>query len=175
MPSATRYDVCLGLIGLRVVSLRGALLSWPPRTGIDLLHCALYVRGSRFHCRMLVSVMRSLLNQNYRAGIVPSPLYEYNMLVHECNTHCVVSVLSPALLTSAFLLSAHTHLQVITGSPASYKTASGENNIEAREIYNYVTSGVNASLLENGGGRALCLLCMRSVILRANWACASAV
>jgi hypothetical protein len=72
-------------------------------------------------------------------------------------------------------MSAHTHLQVITGSPASYKTASGENNIEAREIYNYVTSGVNASLLENGGGRSLCLLCMRSVILRAYWACANAV
>jgi hypothetical protein len=66
-------------------------------------------------------------------------------------------------------MSAHTHLQVITGSPASYKTASGENNIEAREIYNYVTSGVNASLLENGGGRTLCLLCMRSA------ACANAV
>jgi hypothetical protein len=66
-------------------------------------------------------------------------------------------------------------LQVITGSPASYKTASGENNIEAREIYNYVTSGVNASLLENGGGTALCLLCIRSVILRASWACANAV
>jgi hypothetical protein len=86
-----------------------------------------------------------------------------------------VSLLSPTLLTSAFLLSAHAHLQVITGSPASYKTASGENNIEAREIYNYVTSGVNASLLENGGGTALCLLCMRSVMLRACWACANAV
>jgi hypothetical protein len=95
------------------------------------------------------------------------------MFVHEHSLCCVSSC--PTILTSVFLLSAHMHLQVITGSPASYKTASGENNIEAREIYNYVTSGVNASLLENGGGTALCLMCMRSVILRANWARASAV
>jgi hypothetical protein len=88
-------------------------------------------------------------------------------------THTVLCSVLPTLLTSAFLLSAHTHLQVITGSPASYKTASGENNIEAREIYNYVTSGVNASLLENGGGRMLCSLCLHGVMLRACWACAN--
>lgn len=41
---------------------------------------------------------------------------------------------------------------MITASPVSYKTASGENMNEARDIYNYVTSGglATSGLLEQG-------------------------
>lgn len=37
---------------------------------------------------------------------------------------------------------------MITASPVASKTASGENNIEAQHIYNYITAGPTTSLLD---------------------------